>query len=389
MECYVLHETDSRKPWAAGMLNRLLARVSWRSTEDKAPSELTCSKQLLVAFTLQFATLLGAGIHIQKSLTALGEQFEEDPGLQRAVREVCLKVETGVYLSQAMSHYSGIFNRAFVSMVKVGESGGRLVVALARLAAWLERDYQTYHRVRSALAYPAFVLTLGSVLGFSLFYFVMPAVIGVFASFQMPLPTITKLMVVLTQLVSHPLAWLAGAGVATETYLILNHQWKTVQGRLTLYRCLTLMPGLGPLLEAAALSRFCSAYASLLEVGINQPTAWKLSATVSGSPEMESDIPRIMECYRNGDALPEVLAERPEVYPQLFVQMLNTGQESGRLAKLVSQSGLLYEQDMDHRINILSALFEPLLLAVVSFAVGMMVLAVCLPLYGLLAQFSQ
>jgi type II secretory pathway component PulF len=122
--------------------------------------------------------------------------------------------------------------------------------------------------------------------------------------------------------------------------------------------------------------------------GLQQPNAWRLSAAVSGSPVLEDDAPRILEHYRDGISLGEALEEMRSYYPQGLVQMVHAGEESGRLSMTIAQAGMLYEQEMDHRIEIFSALLEPLLLSVVSMGVGTIIFAIFLPLYGLISQIN-
>ena len=338
----------------------------------------------LIYFTRQLAVLLNANVPLVKALDVLGRQSEE-PDFERVVEQVATRVGGGQMLSSAMLPYSRIFSTAYVSLIKVGESSGTLTRSLERLADWQENEYRTASHVRSAMTYPIFVLATGAVLMFLLFSTVLPNLLGIFDSVGGELPWLTRLMIWMTHQARNPLIWLLMAGCALELYWTVKSQWKTPEGSLRLYRLARRLPGVGPVLHSAATARLCGTLSSLLEVGMTLLSAWKLSAEACASPEFAQDSRRILDELKHGTSLAEATRSN-QLYPRQLVQMLQAGEDSSRTVDMLDRLRVIYEQEVEYRVQIFTSMLEPMLLLVVASAVGVSLLAVVLPLYGIIGK---
>ena len=358
--------------------------------EDTGPSErgaekLRCKSSELVYFTRHLATMLNSGVNLVQGLQVLCEQCK-DRGLSRALEGTLKRLESGHYLSKAMSPYPGIFDSGYLAMIRMGEKSGRLHETLNSLAGWKENDHQMREKLKAALIYPAFVVTLGCALTFVFFYGVMPSMMSIFEGFQMELPMLTRGMMTLTRQARNYWAWLLFFGCAYEIYLLIKKAQTTPKGRLFVYRLFLRVPILGLALQGSGLFRLCGALANLIEVGVPLVSAWSFAAEVSGSPELMEDTVRVKERIKDGDELAEALDCR--LYPTQFRQMLSVGAESSRLVEMLRFCAELYASDVERQLELFSAMLEPVFLSVMATGVLIIILSILLPLYGLLAHLG-
>lgn len=338
----------------------------------------------LVALTRQWAMLTASGINIVKSLELLHSQAD-DPKLKDSLGQVVTRVSGGQRLTQALAAFPHTFPPLFLAMTRLGEQSGGIVAAFSRLADWLEQDQKVYLRWRGAMVYPAIVLCVSAVLVFLLFSFVLPAFVGVFQSFQMPLPGITRLLLWLSVQTRNPVAWLVAAFFCLEGYRQIRLQWRLQ--RLYWSQRIVRTPGLGPLYRAATLGRMCLALECTVSVGIPILQAWTLAASVSGCALLDDDAPRVVRCCKDGETLTEALEVNP-LYPSDLREMVRAGEESGRLSDLLASLGKIYDLEVDHRVAVFTALLEPVLLSGLALLVAGLVLALLLPLYSLVNQMA-
>ena len=324
--------------------------------------------------------LVSAGVHLLDGLDLLHRQCD-DPRLKECLGQVYERVQAGHRLSIALSAHPEYFGPVFVAMVALGEQVGGLSLALLKLASWLERDQRIAMRWRSALMYPLFVLGVSALLTFLMFYFVVPTFVEVFDSFRAPLPWITRAMLWVAQQLHSPLFLLLFAFLAVELYRQLRLQWRRRNAGWV--RVLRTLPGLGPLYQAATLGRLCLALQLTLSMGVPLLNAWFLAATVSGCPLLQQDAQRVTQCCKDGETLTEALEVSP-LYPSNLCELVRAGEESAQLATLLARAGDYYDQELDHRIAVFTALLEPLLLSALALLVMGIVLALMLPLYSMI-----
>ena len=342
------------------------------------------SSQPLVPLARQWSMLLSSGINLLETLDLL-QRYCQDKQLKDCLHQVLLKVSGGHRLSQALSGYPRIFVPHFVAMVRLGEEMGGLNQVLVRLADWLERDEKIVLRWRGALMYPVFVLGVSALLVFLLFFFVLPAFVEVFAAFKMPLPWITRVLLWLAVQVHNPLAWLLVGFLSLEGYRQLRLRWRSQKRRWV--NSIQSIPGLGPLYRAGTLSRLCLALECSVSVGVPLLRAWSLAAEVSQCPLLQEDAGRVLSCCKAGETLTEALEVSP-LYPSHLREMVRAGEEVGLMAPLLARLGSLYDQELEHRLAIFTALIEPALLSGLALLVAVLVLSLMLPLYSLINQMA-
>ncbi|MEW6281798.1 MAG: type II secretion system F family protein, partial [Candidatus Eremiobacterota bacterium] len=331
-------------------------------------------------FTRQLTALLESGMPVHNALETLVEQ--DDPVLGRAVEAVLGRVLRGSTLSASLSRFPGVFPPLYVSMVQVGEKTGALPHSLSRLAQWLEREERLAGRVRSALAYPAFVLALSALLTVALFLVVLPGFVGIFRDLKVELPLLTRLILGLTTAIRSPGAWLVTAGLCLPVGLALREFLASPPGRRWWFRVAVAIPVLGGMLQSAALARMCAAMQALLNANVDLLTSLHLGARASGNPLIEESGARMVRQLSLGARLADALAGHRDLFPGVVSQMVAAGEETSRLGPMLRRLSEMYDQDLDYRIEALGSILEPILILAVGLAVGTIMVAVFLPLYG-------
>lgn len=345
---------------------------------------LRCDLLTLARFTHQCATLINAGMGLLPALRTLCNQ-QDHPALAVALPAICTKVESGHSLARCLGEYPGIFNNATVFLVRAGEESGRMDSLFDRLALWLEKDSQVWQRTRQAMVYPATVLATAVLLGWLLFTFFLPPFFEAFTSSGEPLPLLTLIVLRMTQLVGHPLSWLAagvGLWLLRKAFWSL---WLDPQRKARFFLLLRSIPILGKAVQLTATVRLANCLSVLLDCGLPLIRAWGLAAAASGDAALEADARRVLESVRQGDMLAQAIGDSP-LYPRGFSNMLGAGEEAAALPSTLNSLAKVYDQEVDFVVLTLGALFEPVFIAGLALMVVVILLAVLLPLYGTLNQ---
>lgn len=298
------------------------------------------------------------------------------------------KISTGYTLSVAMSEFPKVFSPVSIALVRLGESNGQVIEQLSQLSAWMDRDEKLRRKVISALTYPTFALGVTALLTLALFWTVVPGFIEMFEDMKIELPFPTKVLALATKSLSSPLVWALACFGGLITVMLSKNLFETPAARLRLYALTMSLPVIGPLVQSTAIARFAFAASAMLTSGSNIITGFRLAAEATGSPLIESDADRLVESLEEGRQLSEHMDDRRDIYPRICVQLTAVGEESARLPKMFEVMAEHYEEHIDHQIQIVTSLLEPLLMSIVALVVGFIVMGVFLPMYSFVAQIG-
>ncbi|MBJ6981430.1 type II secretion system F family protein [Luteimonas sp. MC1572] len=337
------------------------------------------SGERLVQFTQQLATLLGAGQPLDRALTILLE-LPEDPAAKRVVTDVRDQVRGGTALSTALERQHGTFSRLYINMVRAGEAGGTMQETLQRLADYMERSRALRGKVINALIYPAILLV---VVGFALLFllgYVVPQFADMYESLDAELSWFTVLVLGISNfvrqwwivLVVAPalLAWWFERKLRAPAFRAWFDDWLLRQ---------KLVGSLVARLETARLARTLG---TLLKNGVPLITALGIGRAVLGNRALATDVEAAAEEVKNGVALSTALA-RGKRFPRLAVQMIQVGEESGALDTMLLKTADTFEQETSQALDRLMAALIPVITMVLATVVGVVILAVLIPIYGL------
>lgn len=352
---------------------------SWRQ-------DATCSKSALVVFTRQLATLTHSGLPILPSLEALSEQ--EDTRFGLVVQDLQEQISSGKYISQALACFPGIFFRSYVAMVKVAESTGALAPALSLIGDWLEHENRVYQKVKSSLTYPALVLTCAAFMTIYLFCKVMPGFVTIFEEIGAELPLLTVILMKMTAAATSPWSWIIVASLVLFLVTERRRVFGQAKTQLAIFRFLTHLPLLSGCLQVMTMSKFCRALSAMLRSGLHLHAAVKLACDSSGNPLLVEASQQLIDDISSGESLSQSMASRPDIFPSMTCQIFAVGEETGRLERLSLRLAEMYQEDLENRLEQLTALFEPVLLLAASLAVGTILLGIFMPLYGYLGKLG-
>ncbi|HLE85048.1 MAG TPA: type II secretion system F family protein [Thermoanaerobaculia bacterium] len=342
------------------------------------------SSKRLAIFTRQFSVMLDAGLPLVQCLEILGEQ-EENRTFRAIIQQVRSDVEQGSSLAEAMRRHPKAFDELFVNMVAAGEAGGILDIILQRLATFLEKITKLKSQVKSALIYPASVITIAIGVVWVILRFVIPTFTQLFAGLGGELPWITRVVVGTSNFIGRFSPWIIIGAVLAGIFLSRWH--KTERGRRVIDGLMLKIPIIGMLLRKIAVARFCRTLATLTSSGVPILDGLEITAKTSGNAIIEDAVMAVRKSVEEGKTVSEPLAET-KVFPPMVVQMINVGEQTGALDQMLSKIADFYEEEVDTAVAGLMKLIEPLLITFLGVVIGVIVAAMYLPLYSVITQIG-
>ena len=336
----------------------------------------------LQIFSRQFATMIEAGLNIVAALVIL-EQQTDDKYFGLVVRELRADVEGGLLLSQAMRRHPKIFDRLFVSMVEAGEAAGILDEVLDRVAFQIEKATQIKRRVKGAMLYPTMVLTFATIVLTGLLMFLVPVFIKIFGQLGGQLPTLTQYVVTVSDI------------LRTKYYIIfpffglsifgLRKYKKTEPGRKKWDKIKLKIPmKIGQVVLKVTMARFSRTLSTLVSAGVDIIKALEITGQTSGNWVVEEALGDVRAKVSEGVPIAQPLVDNP-IFPPMVSQMVKIGEETGELEKMLGKIADFYEDEVDAAIQSLTSIVEPLMMILVGLMVGVIVIAMYLPMFKMLS----
>ncbi|MBI5149859.1 MAG: type II secretion system F family protein [Candidatus Omnitrophica bacterium] len=336
-------------------------------------------------FTRLLFTLQKAGLPLLSSLNALGAQITNQ-SLQETIKGLARDIESGASLSAALEKHPEVFDDLYVSMVRSGETAGRLAEILERLAVLGEHDEKVRLRVKSAVKYPVIIVS-GIILGFIIMVtLVIPRFQTVYGQFMHALPLPTRVLLGVNSLVVH-FWWLIVLSVILGVYIFRNFT-STREGLRWLDRTKLTLPFFGPLLLKLSMSRFCRVMATLLRSGIPILHILDLVSDTIGNVVVAETIEKIKKSVNEGGGMLAPMRESG-LFPAVVTQMVAAGEETGKLDDLLTHVADYYDSEVDYTLDNFISLIEPVLIVVLGGGVLFMALGVFLPMWSLMDIFDK
>ncbi len=342
------------------------------------------SQKRIAVFTRQFSVMLDAGLPLVQCLEILGEQ-EENPVFAQAIEKVRTDVEAGSSLAEAMRRQPKAFDDLYVNMVAAGEAGGILDIILQRLALYIEKVVRLKSQVKSALIYPAAVITIAVGVVWIILWKVIPVFQQLLESVGGEMPLITKVVVGASNFLGRYTIWILLVGVLGV--VAFNRYYKTYRGRRVIDGALLKVPVIGMLLRKVAVARFCQTLSTLTASGVPILDGLEITAKTSGNAIIEDAVMAVRKSVEEGRTISQPLGET-KVFPPMVVQMINVGEQTGALDQMLQKIAEFYEEEVDTAVTGLTKLIEPLLIVVLGAIIGTIVAAMYLPLYSILKEIG-
>lgn len=330
----------------------------------------------IVTFTTQLATLQDAGLPIVRSVKILESQLRAGK-LKEQLAAIAEDVEGGSTFSEALSKFPKSFDKLYVSMVKAGEAGGVLDVILNRLAGFMEKSQKLRKRVKGALVYPTVVMSVAVLILIFILIYVVPSFKAMFKDMGQSLPAPTQFLLGVSDTVRR--FWYLVPGVPFALWAIFKAIARSEKGRAALDRIKLNMPLFGMIIKKSAISRFCRTLGTLIASGVPILEALRIVKDAIGNVVIAKAIEEVHGSIREGDTIAGPLRQSG-VFDELLVNMIDVGEETGELDKMLVKIADNYETDVDVAVEGMSSLLEPLLIVGMGLIVGFIVVALFLPL---------
>ena len=340
-------------------------------------------KKSLAIFTRQLATMIDAGLPLVQSLEILSQQ-EEDETFQEIIRNVKDEVEAGATLAAALQKHPRVFDNMYVNLVVAAEEAGTLDVILSRLATHIEKMEELKKKVKSAMVYPAMIVTVAIGVTIVLMVFVVPVFEKLFSGIGSTLPLPTRVVIAISNIFKSYLPIVIGIVVISA--ISLNRYYKTENGRRRIDDFMLKLPIFGELLRKIAIARFARTLGTLVSSGVPILESLNIVAGAAGNKVVEEAILKGRTSISEGQTISEPLAQSG-VFPIMVTQMIAVGETTGSLELMLNKVADFYESEVDVAVATLSSMLEPVLMIFLGVVVGGLVISMYLPIFKMASAF--
>jgi type IV pilus assembly protein PilC len=332
----------------------------------------------IAVFSRQLATMLAAGIPLVQAFEIVGTGHD-NPTMRKLILGVKADVEGGSALAEALAKQPLYFDDLFVNLVEAGEQAGALETLLDKIATYKEKTEALKKKIKKALTYPAAVLVVAFVVTTILLIFVIPAFEDLFKGFGADLPTFTRMVIDLSIFVrtnGFVLTLIFGSAIAAFFYF----KKRSRAMRHFLDRMILKTPIIGPIMQKAAIARYARTLSTMFSAGVPLVEALDSVAGATGNIVYERGVLMMRDEVATGQRLQQAM-ENTDLFPNMVIQMIAVGEESGSLDDMSAKVADFYEEDVDNAVDNLSSLLEPMIMAILGVLVGGLVVAMYLPIF--------
>ena len=351
-------------------------RIRKESTLFKSMGKVSVGD--IAIFSRQLSTMLTAGIPLVQAFDIVGNGHD-NPAVQRLVMNIKQDVESGASLAEALAKHPLHFDDLFVNLVMAGEQAGALETLLDKIATYKEKTEAIKKKVKKALFYPGAVMVVALIVTTILLIFVIPEFESLFQGFGADLPAFTRMIIDLSVFVrSNGIFIVMAVTGAIGGYIYAykrNRKLREIQDRIALK-----LPIIGGILDKSAVARFARTLATMFAAGVPLVEALESVSGACGNIVYEIAVLQMRDEVATGQRLQHAM-ENTERFPNMVIQMIAVGEESGSLDEMASKVADFYEDDVDNAVDGLSSLLEPLIMAILGVLVGGLVIAMYLPIF--------
>ena len=332
----------------------------------------------IAIFSRQLATMLAAGIPLVQAFEIVGSGHE-NAAMQKLIMAIKDDVEGGSALAEALAKHPLYFDDLFVNLVEAGEQAGALETLLEKVATYKEKTEAIKKKIKKALTYPAAVLVVAFVVTIILMIFVIPAFEDLFQGFGADLPAFTRLVIDISQFVRNQ-GWMLAMVIGAAIYAFLYFKKRSRPMRHFLDRTALKTPIIGPILQKASIARYARTLSTMFAAGVPLVEALESVAGATGNIVYEVGVLQMRDEVSTGQRLQQAM-ENTDLFPNMVIQMIAVGEESGSLDDMSAKVADFYEEDVDNAVDNLSSLLEPMIMAILGVLVGGLVIAMYLPIF--------
>jgi len=337
----------------------------------------------IVIFSRQLSVMISANLPVVQALRIIIKQTEK-PTLKDIVTDIADEIESGIKFSVAMAKHPKAFSNFFISMVRSGETSGKLDEVLEYLANQEEKDYDLVSKIKGAMIYPAFIISGLALVGTAMMIFVIPQLTGMLIASGAELPLTTKILIGTSNAMrNHWWAFIIGVIAVIVGF---KQFLKIPQGKRLFDTLKLKFPVFGKLFQMIYLTRFTQSLSTLVRGGVPLTAGLKIVSEVVGNDLYQELIDKTIKEVEDGNSVAVVFLEA-DLVPKLVSQMMAVGEKTGRLDDILDKIAGFYSREISNMVANMTSLIEPFIMVIIGVAVGGMVASIILPMYNLANQF--
>ena len=369
-----------------GVIKAELRRQGIAPGKIRKKSALTGAKKKkiqpkdIAIFTRQLATMLGAGVPLVQSFEIIG-RGHENPSMQELILTIKGDIEGGNTLASSLGKHPLHFDDLSCNLVEAGEHAGILETLLDKIATYKEKTEALKSKIKKAMFYPVAVIVVAFIVTAILLIFVVPTFQELFASFGAELPAFTMMVIHLSEFMQS-WWWAVFGGIGLGVYGFLEGKKRSRKFRQSLDRLVLKVPVVGDIITKATIARFTRTLSTMFAAGVPLVEAMDSVAGATGNIIYEDATYQMRDQVATGQQL-QLAMGQTGLFPNMVVQMVAIGEESGSLDSMLGKVADFYEQEVDDAVDGLSSLLEPLIMAVLGVLIGGLIIAMYLPIFKL------
>ena len=332
----------------------------------------------IAVFTRQVATMLGAGVPLVQTIEMIGKGHSNG-NMQKLLGDIGIKLQSGIPLSECLREHPKYFDSLYCDLVQSGEQSGALETIYDRVATYKEKAEALKAKIKKAMTYPIAVLVVAAVVTSVLLIFVVPVFKEIFDSFGAELPAFTLLVLAISDFMQS--YWYIGLGaVFAAMFLFKKAHLNSQKFRDSVDKKILKLPVVGDILEKAAVARYARTLSTTFAAGVPLPDALESAAGAAGNAVFRDAILEIRSEVTSGMQM-NLAMRNCSIFPDMVIQMVAIGEESGAVDDMLSKVANVYEAEVDNAVDNLTALLEPMIMAVLGVVIGGLIIAMYLPIF--------
>ncbi|MAD76672.1 MAG: type II secretion system protein F [Rheinheimera sp.] len=332
----------------------------------------------IAVVTRQIATMLGAGVPLVQSVDLIANGAD-NKGLRVLMQKISVKIQSGLPLSEVLREHPKYFDELYCDLVKSGEQSGALDRIFDRIAIYKEKAEALKSKIKKAMFYPAAVLVIAGIVTSILLIFVVPQFAEIFAGFGAELPAFTLFVLGISEMMQ-AYWWVVLFGIIAFGYVVKKTYANNLKFRTMADGWILKAPVIGNILNKAAVARFARTLSTTFAAGVPLIEALDSAAGASGNEVYRNAIMHIREEVSSGTQM-YLAMKQTDQFPEMVIQMVSIGEESGALDGMLDKVANIYEQEVDDAVDGLTALLEPMIMAVLGVVIGGLIIAMYLPIF--------
>jgi len=354
--------------WNMGSFNRFITRVKLREK---------------IVFTRNLASMITAGVSLSRALEILEKQTKNIK-LKDVIHSLLSDIEVGDSLSDAMKKFPNIFSSLYVSMVHSGEESGKLVESFGVIAKQLERNYSLRKKIKSAMMYPSIVLIAMVIIAIILFIYVVPSLTATFKEFNVELPLSTKMIMAISDFLAANTV--LAISLIIGTVVLVAMLLKTPKGKRFSDFFVLHIPVISEIVKEYNAAQTMRTLSSLFSSGVAVVDSLNITEDVLQNSYYKAVLKKASDVVQKGTPLSGIFLENENIYPILVGEMMQVGEETGKLADMLERIANFYEDEIDTVTKDISTIIEPILMLFIAGGVGFFAVAMIAPMYTLTAS---